>query len=256
VEATPGLELQVLGAGPAYSDDPDSRGAAYLVRGAGTAMLLDLGHGAFSALAAAIEPSALAGVAISHLHPDHFIDLIPLRHYLCRAEHQPARRLRVIAPPGLDRRLDGVYDQPGFTASAFELEPPPSGRIDVGALRIEARPVRHAAGSHAYRVDLDGTGGPGIVYSGDCGQTEDLRPLIQEGDLLLCEATFGPGPVMEGVPHVDGPAVGRLARETGVGRVVVTHIRMGCDLAETLASVRAIYDGPVELARPGSQHAV
>ena len=75
-------ELHVLGAGPAYTDRPGSTGAAYLVRDGATSLLLDLGQGSFPKLAAVLEPSTLDLVAITHLHPDHFIDLVPLRHYL------------------------------------------------------------------------------------------------------------------------------------------------------------------------------
>ena len=45
------MELLVLGAGPAYSDLPGSAGASYLVRVGDDTLVLDLGHGAFQALA-------------------------------------------------------------------------------------------------------------------------------------------------------------------------------------------------------------
>ena len=45
------MELTVIGAGPAYSDDPGAVGACYLVRDRGWAIVLDLGQGAFSRLA-------------------------------------------------------------------------------------------------------------------------------------------------------------------------------------------------------------
>ena len=128
------LELIVLGAGPAYSDQPGSLGSAYLVRAGADAVVLDLGQGTFPSLAHRIEPSELRGVFISHLHPDHFIDLIPLRHYLCRAEFQPGRRVRVLGPEALERRLDATYDQPGFAAAAFDLEPLAAGPYAAGPL--------------------------------------------------------------------------------------------------------------------------
>lgn len=245
-----GLELIVLGAGPAYSDLPGSVGASYLVRTGGSAVLLDLGQGAFPALAGAVEPSSLLAVLISHLHPDHFIDLVPLRHYLCRAEFQPSRRVRVLAPVGLDRRLDGVYDQPGFAAAAFDLEAPPDEPIVAGPLTLRSVRVRHAGESRAWRV-APASGGPGVVYSGDASDPDELLPLLEPGDLLLAEATFGVGPVPPGMPHLDGPMVGALATRGRAGGVVVTHIRMGCDLDATVAAVRAAFAGPVVLARPG-----
>ena len=116
------MELVILGAGPAYSHLPGAVGAAYLVRHGDDALLLDLGHGAFSALAGTLEPSTLHATAISHLHPDHYIDLIALRHYL-RYEFEPPRRGRVIAPAGLADRLDALHAEPGWTADALDPEP-------------------------------------------------------------------------------------------------------------------------------------
>lgn len=244
------LELIVLGAGPAYSDVPGSVGASYLVRTGGAAVLLDLGQGAFPALVGEFEPSQLSAVAISHLHPDHFIDLIPLRHYLCRPEANPPRRVRVLAPDGLGQRLDAVYDQPGFTAAAFDLEAPSEAPVHAGPFILRSVRVRHAGESRAWRVALS-AGGPGIVYSGDASDPDELLPLLVRGDLLLAEATFGTGPVPPGMPHLDGPMVGALGARAQAARVVVTHVRMGCDPEATVAAVRERFHGPVELARPG-----
>src|SRR3954454_13183205 len=144
------FSLTVLGAGPAWSDRPGSAGAAYLVQTPSTAILLDLGQGSFPRLAAAIEPSELDAVVISHLHPDHFIDLIPLRHYLAY-QLVPARSVRVIGPTGLAERLDALHDQPGFTATSLACESFSSSVRGVGDLTLEARRVTHTANSHAIR---------------------------------------------------------------------------------------------------------
>ena len=106
------LDLDILDAGPAYSDRPGATGAAYLVRHGPTAVVLDLGQGAFTRLAGTIEPSDLDAVVVSHLHPDHFIDLVALRHYL-RREFEPCRRVRVLGPVGLGDRLDALHAEAG-----------------------------------------------------------------------------------------------------------------------------------------------
>jgi len=251
------LELTVLGAGPAYSDIPGSAGASYLVRAAGAALVLDLGQGSFPALAGALEPSSLAAVVISHLHPDHFIDLIPLRHYLCRVEFQPSRRVRVLAPRGVDARIDGAYASPGFAATALDIEDPVDGPLEVGPFELRSVRVRHAGESRAWRVSAtDNPGAPGLVYSGDAADPDELAQLLRPGDTLLSEATFGVGPVPPGMNHLDGPMVGALAARAGAGAVIVTHVRMGGDLAATVASVQARYDGPVAMAHPGDRFRV
>lgn len=243
------MRLIVVGAGPAYSDDPKAVGACYLVQSGDRAIALDLGQGAFAGLAARFPPERLETVAISHLHPDHFVDLVPLRHYL-RYHLVPARRLRVDAHGDLAARLDGLHAEPGFTAAALDVVPLEPGFRTFGPFELEAARVTHTADSFAFRV-VDGQGGPGLVYSGDVGVAGDLRPLVQPGDTLLVEASFGAGPVPQGASHLDGPAVGALSAATGAGRVLVTHLLMGRDPARTVRSVRDRFTGPVELVTPG-----
>jgi ribonuclease BN (tRNA processing enzyme) len=249
------LGLDVIGAGPAYSDRPGATGAAYLVRSGSTSIVLDLGQGAFTRLAGTLEPSGLDAVVVSHLHPDHFIDLVALRHYL-RWEFRPSRRVRVIGPAGLDARLDALHAEPGFAAAALDVEPILAGTYDIGGLELTARQVRHTDDSYAVRVSVGGAAGPGLVYSGDCGHAEDLDALVRPGDALLVEVSFGPGPVVPDAAHLDGPAVGALARRTGAGRVLLTHLQMGHDEGATIASVRAAYDGEVTLVAPGDRFVI
>lgn len=242
------MELTVLGAGPAYTDRPGASGAAYLVQSGATAILLDLGQGSFPALARRIEPSGLARVFISHLHPDHFIDLVPLRHYL-RYEFAPSRRVAISAPAGLAGRLDALHDEPGFSSAALDIEDLVAGHRSVAPFEVEAARVTHTNDSYAFR--LASGAGPGLVYSGDCGRAADLAPLLGAGDTLLVEVSFGPGPVPPGAAHLDGPAVGQLAATAGAGRVLLTHLQMGFDPLATIDAVRARFGGPVELVEPG-----
>lgn len=243
------MRLDVLGAGPAYTDRPGARGAAYLVRHGTTAICLDLGQGAFTTLAGTLEPSTLDAVVISHLHPDHFVDLVALRHYL-RWEFEPVRRVLVIAPHGLDQRLDALHAEPGFCAAALNVQVLAATTLTVGSLSVEAARITHTEDSYGFRVAVTDPVGPGIVYSGDCGRAEDLDVLVRAGDTLLAEVSFGPGPVAPGAQHLDGPAVGRLASRTNAGRVLLTHLQMGNDVEATLASVRTHYRGPVQLVEP------
>ncbi len=243
--------LTVIGAGPAYTDRPGATGAAYLLRVDGSSLLLDLGQGSFTRLAGLLDPATLGAIVISHLHPDHFIDLVPLRHYL-RYERSPAR-VRVAGPAGLAARLDALHEEPGFSALALDIEPLVEGTLTAGPFKIDVRRVTHTDRSFGFRVSPGGRADvPGLVYSGDCGRARDLDPLVRRGDTLLCEVSFGAGPVVAGAQHLDGPAVGDLATRVGAGRVLLTHLQMGFDREVTIDSVRRRYDrGPVELVDPG-----
>jgi ribonuclease BN (tRNA processing enzyme) len=255
--AAAGLELFVAGAGPAYSDRPGSLGSSYVVRRVGddreadAAVVLDLGQGTFPNLFRVTRPEAVSAVLLSHLHPDHWVDLVPFRHYL-QWELDARSTVRVVAPAGLDGRLDAVSGESDFCGTILAVEELHAGPVEMGAagLEVEAGRVRHRGEAYAFRI-APVTGGRALVYSGDCGRTADLEPLIRPGDVLLSEVSFGTGPSPAEDMHLDAAAVGDLAARCAVGRVLLTHLQMGFDREATVAMVRAAYDGPVELVEPG-----
>ena len=145
------MRLTVLGAGPAYSDREGASGASYLVAHETTQLLLDLGHGSFQRIFGATLPTDLAAVVVSHLHPDHFIDLVPLRHYL-RFYLDPPRRIRVLGPGQLAARLDALHADPSFTSGALDTEPIGVEVHRIGDLELVAGRVAHTDDSYGVRV--------------------------------------------------------------------------------------------------------
>jgi ribonuclease BN (tRNA processing enzyme) len=252
------MELIVLGAGPAYTDRHGTAAACHLTRHGDAALLLDMGQGAFPNLAAVLEPSTLTAIAISHLHPDHFVDLVPLRHYL-RYEFDPPHRLRILAPAALTDRLDGLHGEAGFAAATLDVEALAEGSRQIGPFELEARLVTHTEESYAFRVTPAGAGGPGskpapgLVYSGDCGRAEDIVPLIRPGDTLLCEASFGAAEVPPGAAHLTAMDAARAASAGNAGRLLLTHLQMGFDRADALAAAQGIFAGATQLVTEGDR---
>ena len=268
------MELIVIGAGPAYTDRRGAASAGYLVCAGGAAMMIDLGQGTFPNLASTLEPSTLAAVLVSHLHPDHFIDLVPLRHYL-RFEFEPPRRMRVFGPVELAERIDALHGAPGFAAASLDVSPLGAGERQIGPFTVETKLVTHTQESYAMRVCAGGTGsvgrdvattgagasegvgagasGPALVYSGDCGRADDLLPLIHPGDTLLAEASFGTGPVPQGASHLTAAEAARVAVAGGASRLLLTHVQMGYSRSETLAAAQAVFSGPVQLVTEGDR---
>ena len=255
------MQLTVIGAGPAYTDRRGSVGASYLVRAPGGALLLDLGQGAFPNLFASIDPAELDAVVITHLHPDHFVDLVPLRHYL-KFEFEPARSVAVVGPADLAARLDGLHGVADWAGPSLRFETLSEGIRRIGPFELEARRVTHTAESCAVRVSVAGPGaritvGPGaattagLVYSGDCGRADDLVPLIRPGDTLLAEASFGAGPMPVADLHLTSTEAARAAAARGAARLLLTHIQSGYSRPEALAAAQAVFGGPVRFVTEG-----
>jgi ribonuclease BN (tRNA processing enzyme) len=263
------VELIVLGAAPAYTDRAGSAASSYLLCHADSALLLDLGQGAFANLASTLEPSSLSAVLVSHLHPDHFVDLVPLRHYL-KWDFDPSRRVRVLGPAGLAERLDAVNGSPGFSAAALDVERLSEGVHRIGPFEVTVRLVDHTDESYAFRVVVAGDGsgqsgvgvgaGPGqsaaaagLVFSGDCARAEDLIPLIHPGDTLLSEASFGAGPVLPGAQHITSGDAGRAASTGGASRLLLTHVLSSRSRDAILDAAHAAFAGPVQLVTEGDR---
>jgi len=243
------LRLTVLGSAAAWSMTTGNPSSAYLVELGGAALLLDIGQGSFAALAARRDPASLAGIVVSHLHPDHCVDLVPLRHYL-KYGRVPPGSVPLFAPAPIRERFDAFVGEAGFL-EALPGDPLVPGTLDVGPFRVEAVRVTHTDSSFAVRVSRHGPHGPGLVYSGDCGRADDLRAVIRPGDTLLVEASWGAEPVDPAAHHLDAAAAAGVARDGSAGRLVLTHLMAHVTAARALRVARRTFAGPVLLARPG-----
>jgi ribonuclease BN (tRNA processing enzyme) len=241
------VRLTVVGDAPAWTRRAGHASSCYLVQHRGAALVLDFGQGAFSALAQYVAPESIDGVLISHLHADHLVDLIPLRHYLTYEAETGAPRLR--GPAELPARFDAFQAHTGMLdcLAPAALEP---GTFELAGFTIEARHVTHIPDSYAFRISVDGAG-PGLVYSGDCGIREDLLPLVREDDVLLCEAAYGASAKPHESIHLTAAEAGWVAQQRAAGRLILTHVQDRQSLAATLAAARGVFGGESVLAEPG-----
>ncbi len=241
------MKLTIVGSAAAYTSRPGRASSCYLVEDAETALILDMGQGAFSELWRYGEPDRVAAVVISHLHADHCVDLIPLRHFL-KFERQ-IRGPLLYGPPELRARF-GDFQADPESFSDFAGGGLNEGSFIVGGLSIEARRVTHLPDSFAFRVTPTDQTGPGLVYSGDCGEWRDLVPLIREGDTLLSEAFFGSGSAVE-APHLNAAQAAQAATTGRAAGLVLTHIRDGLDESAAHTAAREVFTGDVQIAQPG-----
>ncbi len=99
------MKLTVLGKSPAWQDSGGACSGYLLTEGDST-VLLDCGNGVFGKLREHSDYVEVDAIFISHLHADHFLDLIPFAFGLIHAPRQqpvpidPLARHRLPGPAG------------------------------------------------------------------------------------------------------------------------------------------------------------
>lgn len=241
------MKLTVVGCAPAWTTRPGRASSCYLVEDGDAALVLDFGQGAFAELSRYREPETVGGLLVSHLHADHLVDLVPLRHYL---RYEAESRVQLHGPAELRPRMDAFQAERGFLA-ALPGEALRPGTLELSGFEVEARHVTHIPDSFAFRIARGD--GPGLVYSGDCAVADDLVPLVRDGDTLLCEAAFGADDEPAAGIHLTARQAANAARRGGAARLVLTHIIDRHDLDRASEAASEVFDGDVLVARPGLQ---
>ena len=259
----------MLGKSPSWQDAGGAC-SGYLIETDETTVLLDCGNGVFGKLRERVDYTEVDAVIISHLHADHFLDLVPYSYALIYAPRQqpvpvhtwegtddPARP-RLIAPPGASetfRRVVGAWGNDDLIESAFRIEEYERGdRVEVGDICASFHPVPHFVETFAVRIGAEGSGE--IVYSADTRPGDEIVEAARDADLLLIEGTL-PRPERTGIRgHLTPEEAGEHAKQAGAKRVVITHIsdELGEDWAREEGERG--FGGPVEIAHEGAVYEV
>jgi len=243
------VRVAFIGTGNAFADGGRTHACIH-VSAPGVSLLLDCGGSALPAIKRLVDPATINGIAISHLHGDHFGGL----PYFVMEQHYAGRKtpLAIAGPPSLRARVTAAgaalypdfYSGPSGPTLGYPLEWLVLGLdpADVGGARVSGHPVEHVPESqpHGLRVRV---GERLIAYSGDATWSDAIPRLADGADLFICEATnFGtPHPV-----HLSIAELRAHRAELRCSRLVVTHLgnETLAHLGE-LGDIEAVDDGTV-----------
>jgi ribonuclease BN (tRNA processing enzyme) len=242
------MELIVLGSGVGV---PTSKRSApgLCVRVQNQPILFDSGSGTTYQLPkAGIDYHQIDYVFYTHVaHPDHINDLSAII-FANKYDH-PKREndLNITGPKGIRRFYENLEElfptlkDPPFPVNIREVE---IDQIKINGVLIESKPLCHqGVECVGYRLEFQGKS---IVYSGDTDYCNSLVALARESDLLIVECSFPDEFKVDG--HLTPSFAGRVAKESGAKKLVLTHLYPICDQYDIRSQAQRIYQGEIIVA--------
>jgi ribonuclease BN (tRNA processing enzyme) len=246
----------------------DAGGACsgYLVEEGESGLLVDCGSGVFGKLRQVTDYFTLEAVVLSHLHSDHFLDLIPFAYALQYSSRLAASsrlsagvkretggaRPKLFAPPGaidIFTQVTSTFGDSTLISRAFELsEYDPGDKIVIDDLEVRFSEVPHYIQTFAIDVKSRVTG-KRITFAGDLGPGSELPNFARDTDLLLVEATLSEPDQGEVKGHLSAREAGEHGRKANAKQVMITHISDELDQESAKRDAEQGFGGEVLLAR-------
>lgn len=260
------MKLTVLGKSPSWQDAGGAC-SGYLISDGETRVLLDCGNGVFGKLRQFSDYVGVDAIFISHLHADHFLDLVPFAFGLTFSPRQQAdpvgdwpgtdtpARPRLFGPAGAKealQRVCGIWNMPSMVDDAFDFrEYDPSERIEVNGLEFSFTEVPHFIDTFA--IDVVDPGGSRLTYGADCRPNQALIDCATDTGLLIAEATLETPELPGEGGHMTPFEAGEHAEAAGAARLVVSHIPDELDLDWARAEASRSFSGPLDIACEGME---
>ena len=191
----------------------DGSNSSYLIRENGTNLVLDFGNGAFGKLMTQIEVDEINAIVISHMHADHFLDLISLGFALLDRNQREERLFSVplYLPKGgriVLRKISQALGHPGFTFAGcgnkefvekteqegdflfavYDVREVADGdSFRVGGFDVSCCQVRHGDYTNAIRVR---SSSGCLVYSADTSMCPQIAAAAKGADLFCVSAQW------------------------------------------------------------------
>ena len=269
------MRITFCGSGAGAAVNP-RRGASSIHLAHGDAqVLVDTGPGFMERMAdSGLEPDSVGDVVFSHLHFDHAMGVVELFTRLIVRRGAP---VTVYGPRDTDSYIEAAlgfarvnatndYIRNWLDGVSVELTRPGDER-EIGGIDVRSVEVPHAPYLECLARRFE-AGGRSLVYTGDTTYApEVLVPLADGADVLVHEAftesclmrmsegmsESGRQGLLKGVrgTHSRAESAGRVARDAGVGTLVLTHIMPLERDWELVEEARREFDGTIVIASDG-----
>ena len=212
------MELTCIGVDGSHPS-PGGACSGYLLKNGEKYVLIDCGSGVFGKLALLMNPTSVDAIVLSHLHGDHFSDMMVMHHALLHAVRAGVRAdpMPVYAPI-LPEELNFYAGIGEFAWSDIATLIQPLSLCGMSARFFAGR---HAIPSYAMRFEADGKV---FCYTGDTNTVDGLADFARGCDVLLIDAALLHEDWAERAPHLSARLAAELGRDVGAKRVLLTHV--------------------------------
>ncbi|MEI7473632.1 MAG: MBL fold metallo-hydrolase [bacterium] len=224
------LTLKILGSGccvPSLSRSSP----ANLIKFNGKTYLLDIGPGTLKQLNKAKEDyKKIDAIILSHRHPDHSADLIPLIQAFCyNPEFKREKDLLIIGAKLTQEFIESLLELYGFNVKEFKIifkEPDEMLVIDSRTV-FKFIKGSHSSSSIITKMEFACKNGikKSIVYTGDTGYDEEISEFAEDCDLLITECSFP----FKQKGHLSPEEAAELAQKAKARKLLLTHFYPQCD---------------------------
>ncbi|MBM4129032.1 MAG: MBL fold metallo-hydrolase [Nitrospira sp.] len=210
-------------------------------------ILIDCGSGTLLQLEKAGKSyRSIDAVFITHTHPDHISDLLPLIHALSATPgFKREKDLLLVGPGNLKKFYDSciasVIRKPKtYVITVIEMEE----KLDLGYVHVFSRKTIHSENSIAFRFQ---EGEKALVITGDCDYEEGIVELSKDADLLIIDCSFPNAMKVPG--HLTPVQCGLVAKRAKVKKLLLSHLYpTPSHDADRVKECREIFGGDVSLA--------
>ena len=222
--------------------------SSYLVTHEGTDLLLDVGSGALHNLLKVRDVADLDGLVISHMHPDHYMDVFGL-NYALRFHPSDLPAIPVFGPADMYPVVSNTLPEESVEkmADLLHFHTARAGdRVHVNEMAIELFAMNHPMETLGSRITIGDTV---VAFTGDTAPTPEIDGLAADADLLICDPTWleSQRPLPADV-HCTGAEAGRAAASAGARRLLITHVSPYNDPQAVADEAATHYDGEVIVA--------
>ncbi|MFC0274588.1 MBL fold metallo-hydrolase [Metabacillus herbersteinensis] len=220
--------------------------SGYLLQSGSFNLLLDCGSAVLSQLQNYLPADQLNAVILSHYHHDHVADVGPLQFARLISSYLHADHTVL---PIYGHQFDiEAFNKLTYKEVTEGCSYSPEKTLNIGPFTISFLKTLHPVDCFAMRItDKKST----VVFTADSAFQQSFIPFTLGADLLLSECNLYGNQDGEKSGHMTSYQAAKIAEETGVKELILTHLPHFGDHQDLVKEAQTIYKGKITLAHTG-----